>query len=98
MARRLKGQATAAVCPSISRRWGRGTPSKEDLALSDMISTYDINFAKTGDPKARIAGVACVHRQEPAGDGVRCRAERAPYPLLQQVKVLDTYFERARIR
>jgi hypothetical protein len=31
----------------------RGTPSKEDLALPDRISTYDINFAQTGDPNGK---------------------------------------------
>ena len=32
---------------------GRTAPSKEDVALADLISSYDVNFAKTGDPNGK---------------------------------------------
>ena len=73
----------------------RGTPSKEDVALSDTISSYDINFAKTGDPNGKglppWPAFTDESQQVMVFDAVP--SARA-YPLLMQVKVLDTYFER----
>ena len=76
---------------------GRGTPSRDDLALSDMISSYDVNFAKTGDPngKGLPQWPAFTAQNEQvmvfdATPGART------YPLLDKVKVLDPYFERLR--
>jgi para-nitrobenzyl esterase len=75
----------------------RGTPRKEDLALSDVISSYDVNFAKTGDPNG--PGLpqwpAFTDQNQlvmvfDATPGARI------YPLLERVKVLDRYFERLR--
>jgi para-nitrobenzyl esterase len=77
----------------------RGTPSQEDVALSDMISSYDINFAKTGDPNGKglppwpaFNGKKQQVMVFDAEPGARA------YPLLQRVKVLDTYFERIAAR
>jgi para-nitrobenzyl esterase len=73
----------------------RGTPSKEDRALSDLISSYDINFARTGDPngKGLPPWPAFTDQNQQvmvfdAAPGAR------PYPLLPKMKVLDTYFSR----
>jgi para-nitrobenzyl esterase len=73
----------------------RGTPSKKDLALSEMISSYDINFAKTGDPngKGLPSWPAFTDKNQQvmvfdAAPGART------YPLLPQMKTLDSYFER----
>jgi para-nitrobenzyl esterase len=73
----------------------RGTPSKEDLALSDLISSYDINFAKTGNPngKGLPPWPAFTDRNQQVMVFDAAPSARA-YPLLPQVKVLDTYFER----
>jgi para-nitrobenzyl esterase len=72
----------------------RGTPAKQDLALSDMISSYDVNFAKTGDPNGQglPQWPAFTEQNElvmvfDATPGAR------PYPLLDQAKVLDGYFD-----
>ena len=75
----------------------RGTPSEEDLALSDMISSYYVNFAKTGDPNGK--GLP----QWPAFTDKNQQVmvfDAAPsartYPLLDKVKVLTGYFDRLR--
>ena len=75
----------------------RGTPRKEDLALSDMISSYDINFARTGDPNGpglpQWPAFTDQNQQTmvfDAAPGART------YPLLERVKVLDRYYERLR--
>jgi para-nitrobenzyl esterase len=72
---------------------GRGTPSKEDQALSDLISTYDVNFAKTGDPngKGLPAWPAFSDKDQQvmvfdATPGART------YPVLDRVRVLDQFF------
>jgi para-nitrobenzyl esterase len=73
----------------------RGTPSKEDLALSEMISSYDVNFAKTGDPNGRGLPPWPAFTDKNQQVMVFDAAPSArTYPLLQNVKVLDTYFDR----
>jgi len=71
------------------------TPSKEDLTLSEMISSYDVNFAKTGNPNGKglppWPAFTDKNQQVMVFDAAPS-ARR--YPLLQKVKVLDTYFER----
>lgn len=76
---------------------GRRTPSQEDLALSDMISSYYVNFAVTGDPNGK--GLP----QWPAFTDKNQQVmvfDAAPsartYPVLEKVKVFDPYFDRIR--
>jgi para-nitrobenzyl esterase len=76
---------------------GRRTPSAEDLALSDQISSYYVNFAVTGDPNGK--GLP----QWPAFTDKNQQVmvfDAAPsarmYPALEKVKVFDPYFERIR--
>jgi len=73
----------------------RRTPSKEDLALSEVISSYDVNFAKTGDPNGKGVPPWPAFTEQNQQVMVFDAAPSArPYPLLQKAKVLDTYFER----
>ncbi|HEY4214802.1 MAG TPA: carboxylesterase family protein [Steroidobacteraceae bacterium] len=73
----------------------RGTPSKEDQALSDVISSYDINFAKTGDPNGKGLPPWPAFTDKNQQVMVFDAAPSArPYPLLEQVKALDSYFAR----
>ncbi|HEY4339845.1 MAG TPA: carboxylesterase family protein [Steroidobacteraceae bacterium] len=75
----------------------RGTPKKEDLALSDIISSYDINFAKTGDPNG--PGLPQWPAFTDQNQQVMVYEETASaraYPLLEKARVLDRYFERLR--
>ena len=47
---------------------GGGTPSPEDLALSDLIRSYWINFAKNRrSERIRSAAVACLYREGSEG-------------------------------
>ncbi|HTV77904.1 MAG TPA: carboxylesterase family protein [Steroidobacteraceae bacterium] len=75
----------------------RGTPRPQDLALSDMISSYDINFAKTGDPNGpglpQWPAFTDQNQQVMVFDAM---PGARTYPLLDRVKVLDPYYERLR--
>jgi para-nitrobenzyl esterase len=75
----------------------RRTPTPEDLALSEMISSYYVNFAVHGDPNGK--GLP----QWPAFTDKNQQVmvfDAAPsartYPVLEKVKVFDPYFERVR--
>jgi para-nitrobenzyl esterase len=75
----------------------RGTPKKEDLALSDIISSYDVNFAKTGDPNGQGLPQWPAFTDQNQQVMVYDAAPSArSYPLLEKAKVLDRYFERLR--
>ena len=73
----------------------RRTPGKEDLALSEMISSYDVNFAKTGDPNGKgLPPWPAFTDKNPQVMVFDAAPGARPYPLLEKVKVLDTYFDR----
>lgn len=76
---------------------GRRTPSAEDLALSENISSYYVNFATTGDPNGR--GLPQWPAFTEANQTVMV-FDAAPgaraYPVLGRVRVFDPYFERVR--
>src|SRR6478735_5605340 len=76
---------------------GRRTPSKEDLALSDIISSYYVNFATTGDPNGKglpqWPAFTDKNQQVMVFDGA---PSARTYPALEKVKVFDPYFERVR--
>jgi para-nitrobenzyl esterase len=75
----------------------RGTPTKQDLALSDIISSYDVNFAKSGDPNApglpQWPAFTDQNQQVMVFDAT---PSARPYPLLAKVQVLTGYFDRLR--
>jgi para-nitrobenzyl esterase len=74
----------------------RGKPSAEDLALSDVISSYDVNFAKSGDPNGKGLPVwpAFTDKNQQVMVYESGAAGAREYPMLPQVKVLESYFER----
>ncbi len=75
----------------------RGTPKKEDLALSDVISSYDVNFAKTGDPNGPGLPQWPAFTEQNEQVMVYDAAPNArPYPLLDRARVLDLYIDRLR--
>jgi len=76
---------------------GRRTPSPADLTLSDMISSYYVNFAKTGDPngKGLPQWPAFTEKNEQVMVFDAMPSART-YPVLENVKVFDPYFDRVR--
>ena len=75
----------------------RGKPSDQDLALSRMISTYDLNFAKTGDPNGNglppWPAFTADHAQVMVFDA---QPSARSYPILAKLQVFDPFFERLR--
>ena len=76
---------------------GRRTPSPDDLALSDLISSYYVNFATTGDPngKGLPQWPAFTYKNNTVMVFDAMPSAR-PYPILDRVKAFDPYFERLR--
>jgi para-nitrobenzyl esterase len=75
----------------------RRAPDPEDLALSGMISSYFVNFAKTGDPNGKglpqWPAFSAKDQQVmvfDAAPGART------YPVLDKVRLFDPYFDRIR--
>jgi para-nitrobenzyl esterase len=75
----------------------RGTPTPENQALSDTISSYDVNFAKTGDPNGPgLPPWPAFTDQNQQVMVFDATPGARTYPLLDRAKVLDRYFERLR--
>jgi para-nitrobenzyl esterase len=76
---------------------GRRTPSAQDLALSDQISSYYVNFAKTGDPNGKgLPQWPAFTEQNPQVMVFKGTPAAGVYPALAKVKLFDPYFERNR--
>lgn len=70
-----------------------GSPEPEDVAFSDMIQSYWINFAKTGDPN----GPGLAHWPVFTGQNqnvlfLDTAASARPIPNLEQLKAYDAYY------
>ncbi len=73
---------------------GRGKPDPEDLKLSDMISSYWINFAKSGDPNGPGLPRWPAFTENDQKVMVFDSAPSArPVPNLDKLKAFDEYFE-----
>lgn len=76
---------------------GRRTPSQADLELSDMISSYWVNFAVTGDPNGKGLPSWPAFTKENQTVMVFDVVPRArPSPDLPRIRMFDAYFERMR--
>ena len=70
-----------------------GEPKAEDLKLSDMISSYWVNFAKSGDPNGPGLPEWPAFKMDDQEAMVFDTAPGArPVPNLDRFKVFDTYF------
>ncbi len=72
---------------------GQTAPKEEDIKLSDIISSYWINFAKSGDPNG--AGLPEWPAFTEADQKVMIfdtEPGTRPLPILDRLKVIDTYF------
>jgi para-nitrobenzyl esterase len=71
----------------------RRAPSPEEQALADTISSYDVNFAKTGDPNGNglPPWPAFTEKNEQVMVFDAAPSART-YPVLDEVRVLDGFF------
>jgi para-nitrobenzyl esterase len=70
-----------------------GEPKEEDLKLSDMISSYYVNFAKTGDPNGPGLPEWPAFAMDDQKVMVFDESPSArPVPHLERLKALDDYF------
>ena len=75
----------------------RRAPSPEDLALSDRISSYYVNFAATGNPNGKgLPQWPAFTEKNPQVMVFDAAPGARTYPVLERVKVFDPYFERLR--
>jgi para-nitrobenzyl esterase len=69
-------------------------PRAEDLKLSELMSLYWVNFAKTGDPNG--PGLAAWPEFSPKDQRVMffddVRPGARPVPNIEQIKALDSYY------
>ncbi len=71
---------------------GRGKPKPEDLKLSDIISSYWINFAKSGDPNGPgLPGWPAFAENDLKVMMFDATPSARPLPNLDKVKVFDAY-------
>ncbi|NLA75442.1 MAG: carboxylesterase family protein, partial [Deltaproteobacteria bacterium] len=72
-------------------------PKEEDLRLSDMISTFWVNFAKTGDPNGQGLPEWPAFSENDQKVMIFDAAPGArPLPALERLKVIDSYFSALR--
>jgi para-nitrobenzyl esterase len=73
--------------------FGPVTPRPEDVAMSDLMSSYWVNFAKTGDPNAPGLPAWPAFRADAQNvmhfDG---KSSARPVPNMTQIKALDDYY------
>jgi para-nitrobenzyl esterase len=70
-----------------------GAPSAEDLALSDLIRAYWINFARTGDPNGSgLAPWPAFTENDQRVISFDTKASVKPIPNLEKLKAYDAYY------
>jgi para-nitrobenzyl esterase len=70
-----------------------GTPSPEDLALSDLIRSYWINFARTGDPNGSgLPQWPAFTEKDQKVMFFNTGASAKPIPNLEKLKAFDAYY------
>ena len=95
------GAGHAAEIPYVFRTLGKFTgpaafvapPRPEDHAIADLMSSYFVNFAKTGDPNGpglprwptfTEASQSVMH--------VDAKSSARPMPNMAQIRAMDEYF------
>jgi para-nitrobenzyl esterase len=79
----------------IAYVFGQGSPawSPDDHALSDLISSYWVNFARTGDPNGAGLPVWPAYRSDAARVlTLDLKPVVSPIPNLENLKVLENYY------
>jgi para-nitrobenzyl esterase len=95
------GAGHAAEIPYVFRTLGRftgpsalvGAARPEDHAMSDLMSSYWVNFAKTGDPNGPgLPPWPAFTERAQTMMHFDAKASARPAPNMTQIKVLDEYF------
>jgi para-nitrobenzyl esterase len=74
-----------------------GEPTEEDLKLSDMISSFWVNFARSGDPNGPGLPEWPAFSEDDQKVMIFDTAPSVrPLPILDRLKVFDSYFARLR--
>ena len=74
-----------------------GEPTEEDLKLSDMISSYWVNFARTGDPNGPgLPEWPAFSEEDPKVMVFDTAPEARPLTILDRLKVIDNHFSELR--
>ena len=95
------GAGHAAEIPYVFRTLGKFTgpagfvaaPRPEDHAMADLMSSYFVNFAKTGDPNG--PGLPSWPAFTEAAQTVMhfdAKSSARPAPNMTQIKAMDDYF------
>ena len=95
------GAGHAAEIPYVFRTLGRftgpaalvGQPRPEDYAMADLMSSYVVNFARTGDPNA--PGLPRWPAFTEASQSVMhfdAKPSARPTPNIAQIRAMDEYF------
>ncbi len=72
---------------------GGGAPSPEDIALSDLIRSYWINFARTGDPNGSgLPQWPTFTEKDQKVMYFNGTASAKPIPNLEKLKAFDAYY------
>ena len=87
----------AAHGAEISYVFGNFTPSMppsaEDRAVSDTVSSYWVNFAKTGDPNGQgMPTWPAFSNSKPEVMNLNDPSKAIPFPNVEKLKVLDSYY------
>lgn len=95
------GAGHAAEIPYVFRTLGRfsgpaalvGTPQPEDRAMSELMSSYFVNFARTGDPNGPgLPKWPAFTESSQTVMHFDTKSSARPVPNIAQIKAMDAYF------
>ena len=70
-----------------------GAPQPEDRAMSDLMSSYFVNFAKTGDPNGPgLPKWPAFTESAQMVMHLDAKSSARPVPNIEQIKAMDAYF------
>ena len=95
------GAGHAAEIPYVFRTLGTfsgpsgliGAAQPEDRAMSDLMSSYFVNFAKTGDPNGPgLPKWPAFTESAQMVMHLDAKSSARPVPNIEQIKAMDAYF------